>query len=452
MSMTANELQERLRSLPHPKGANIKKKTRIKAMGNKLYMPFLILNFAAIMFFSKVLGYESIIYIGLDRVIFLVMLVLITLKALAEKREIVLLADRTESLFFGYASYLAGATFVIFCFMPGSSWSTYMKEIFQLFFEYFFFFVVIKRVSSGLDIRKLYYVFAFIVSIEALLGVVENLLQVNIFYAFVQMLGLPYNHESLRTVFSWGFIRDGGLRSVGTFSQPMEFSGVLTINIPFLLYFMSTAKKRIAKVLLFISLVLSVWAIDVSQTRTAIMITAVIIILFALFSTRASKLVKLLLFLCIAIAPLFYNEAISVFTSTDDDSTATRLVNYTNGFHVFSKHYLFGVGYGGFDQADNFHLDNYFLYLLIETGVIGTAMFVIAIIFPIVRYWRRYIEVKVKNFSDYYLTMSLLFIAFAMLNFTFDAMGFISFGKVFLFLFALGFNHLRAMEGNKELQ
>lgn len=260
-------------------------------------------------------------------------------------------------------------------------------------FEYLVpFFIVITVLRNIGDIDNFINVILFTTFIICIIGVIEAFVQHNLFESFIP--AVEKNIEYLIQV-SGSKFREGGHRVQSTFNHPVLLGEYLSLIIPLILYrFFVMEKKRIIMVFLF---VLICFILIKTRARTGLAGLGIIVFFGTLLfnyrinvSKRYSKRLSYLLVpILIIIVPLAYYllQALVIGrTSTESGSTMIRIMILKQGIPLFLEAPFFGYGPGFGAITLNFTnnygqitLDNYYLLLLLDTGLPGLMSFLAVI-------------------------------------------------------------------------
>jgi O-antigen ligase len=198
----------------------------------------------------------------------------------------------------------------------------------------------------------------------------------------IQIPGLTTN-QSLNSVYG----RDGFNRAAGTATHPIEFGVVLTMILPLALHFAFTDRHR--------SLLMRWWpvaaitfAIPITVSRSAIIgVVVALAIVMPLWSKQRRRVAYVAIAAVIGIVfvaiPGMLGTLTHLFTGiSNDSSAASRTGSYDLAFEFIARAPFFGRGLGTWLPEYRI-LDNQYLGLLIEVGVVGTlavlGVFVISI-------------------------------------------------------------------------
>jgi O-antigen ligase len=240
---------------------------------------------------------------------------------------------------------------------------------------------------------------------------------------FIQIPGLT-PHTALLSVNN----RAGYNRVAGTATHPIEFGVVLSMILPLALH-LAFADKHRAWLVRWFPVIAIAFAIPISVSRSALVASAVA--LLVLIPTWPASRRR---FSYLAIAGLFAVVYVTIpgmlgalsrlFTGIGDDSSAaSRTDSYQIAWDFIVRSPLFGRGLLTFLPEYRI-LDNQYLGLLIEVGLVGTIAFLALLVTAIVA------AVKVRrsstdpNIRSIAISLTALLAAGACGFATFDAFGF----------------------------
>ncbi len=210
----------------------------------------------------------------------------------------------------------------------------------------------------------------FCVGLVALLGVVQ-LLTGQLWVDRLNIPGLtPYGTgaEVAR--------RSGLIRPSGTATHPIEFGMVLTMMLPLATVFALRAPKR--RWLFMVFLVAIAFAIFLSISRSAMICGLVAVVVLISSWPVAARLRAIAFMLAMSVlvylsVPGLLGTIGRLFTGvTDDSSVQSRTGSYDIAFDFIDRSPFLGRGFGTF-LPKYWILDNGYLGLLIEGGIIGLA-------------------------------------------------------------------------------
>jgi O-antigen ligase len=195
----------------------------------------------------------------------------------------------------------------------------------------------------------------------------------------IQIPGLSPNND-LNSVYA----RNGFARAAGTSTHPIEFGVVLTMILPIALHYAFTDTHRGRFSRWFPVAAIAV-AVPVTLSRSALIgVVVVFAVLMPSWTARrrhfaAAATGTLLLTVYLAV-PGLLGTMIRLFTGiSNDDSARSRTDSYTLAWHFISHSPVFGRGVSTFLPMYRI-LDNQYLGLVIETGIVGLVTFIILIV------------------------------------------------------------------------
>jgi len=201
--------------------------------------------------------------------------------------------------------------------------------------------------------------------------------------------------------------RSGEFRVPGLATNPLHLTFFICLCIPILVYYYKRTSVNFYKALLLIFGILSVIILYFTRSRSGLMIFVFAIgistLLTTIFKVKTRNNARILLFNGIivfaSIAFLMISSALFEFvsynltgeyTSLDDDKSAVaRLAQVDAVSELLSGSNLM-VGYGRsrnleseFDELEDSNMDNFFLRLSIESGIIGLLILIFLILFSL---------------------------------------------------------------------
>lgn len=189
---------------------------------------------------------------------------------------------------------------------------------------------------------------------------------------YIKIPGLRAN-SALVSVYS----RGGLTRPAGTALHPIEFGAVLTMALPFALHYAFTDRTR-SLVRRWYPVFALATAIPISISRSALV--SALVVLAALIPTWSRPVRRRAYVALVAISATLYvlvpgllGTLTGLFTSINGDSSAkSRTDSYSLAAQFIERRPLFGRGFSTFLPSYRI-LDNQYLGLLIETGIVGTG-------------------------------------------------------------------------------
>lgn len=212
-----------------------------------------------------------------------------------------------------------------------------------------------------------------VVGIAALLGVTQFMTGTS-FVDSISIPGLSPN-QTLTSVYD----RNGFARSAGTSIHPIEFGVLLTMTLPFALHYAVTDIRR-SPLLRWAPLIAIAIAIPVAVSRSALI--GVVVVLAIILPGWPAHRRRLTYAAVVAIVGVVYvavpgllGTLAGLFTGVGtDDSSLSRTDSYDLAFSFIERAPLLGRGFFTFLPEYRI-LDNQYLGLVIEMGIVGLASF-----------------------------------------------------------------------------
>ena len=182
---------------------------------------------------------------------------------------------------------------------------------------------------------------------------------------------------------SWTLAERSGLtRPSGTSAHPIEYGVLLTMVLPIAITFAMTSPTRRWVYRAFLCAI--AFAVFLSISRSAMLCAAVALLVLAASWSAAARLRAGVAMLAVAVlvyltVPGVLGTITRLFTGlTDDASIRSRTGSYELAGHFISKSPMLGRGFGTF-LPKYWILDNGYLGLLIESGIVGLGGLLILI-------------------------------------------------------------------------
>ena len=275
----------------------------------------------------------------------------------------------------------------------------------------------------------------FLVSCMALVSVL-GVVQYVTHTSYVDQLQIPglSTQQALSSVYD----RNGLARTAGTATHPIEFGVVLTMMLPIALHFglTDTHRSRFAR---WGPVIAICSALPMTMSRSAFLGLAVVLaILLPSWAAARRKVAYLAVVAGLGavylLLPGVLGTMLRLFTGiSGDDSARSRTDSYGLAFDFIAQHPLFGRGLSTFLPSYRI-LDNQYLGLLIEAGIIGLLAFLALLVTTLVV--ARQLSLRLSQPDDRSLARSLM-AAVASATFacaTFDAFGFPQVSGMLFFL------------------
>jgi len=244
--------------------------------------------------------------------------------------------------------------------------------------------------------------------------------------SFVDVLAIPglSPNNDLASIYN----RNGFARVAGTSTHPIEFGVTLTMVLPLALHyaFNDTRRTRLRRWWPVAAIAI---AVPVTMSRSAIIGVAVVLAVLLPTWDRATRrkayvaVVGLLLVVYLAV-PGLLGTMLRLFTGISGDNSAqSRTDSYSFAWQFVERAPVFGRGFSTFLPMYRI-LDNQYLGLLIETGVVGVLAFLLLLVTGI------RVAVKLRRATEDVAVRSLLRSLVACIGSaacsvaTFDAFGF----------------------------
>lgn len=289
------------------------------------------------------------------------------------------------------------------------------------------------------------------------LGIIERLTGYNLFRHLHEWVPLfEVNAPWIQSV-----VLRGGIRVTGSSEHPLAFGSLLTMIVPFALYFFFSSKQLAGRLWYAFCLATLITATLFTGSRTIVIalipalitplfqkprrILYLLVFIFALLFT-IHMLMPGLLGSIRAVVSLSYVEKTEF---SEKNPARGRIADYPYMLKYFQKKPLYGMGFGMFDPKRFFHVDNQYLLFLVETGIFGIFSLGWFFYRIIKEFWKFAKKVE-GEFRDLVLSILAACLVFLTASAFFDTFGFPQVPFIFFILTALGTSLLKLEYSNVE--
>ncbi len=211
-------------------------------------------------------------------------------------------------------------------------------------------------------------------------------------------------------------------RCFSFFTNPLEFGTFMTMLYPFALVHSVTAEKARYRRLYTLSAVICAMGVVMSFSRGPILAMVLSTVGMAIFLPKLRRVVMLAIVAALLTLALMWpiiGERI-IGRLKEVDNVTLRFKFWDVGFRMFSDHPMFGVGLAEYGQYQNDTIrthrigpfvesgdiekvgtvDNHFIQLAAETGIVGLAAYLFLLcvfFFTLYRVWRRHPITSIRN-------------------------------------------------------
>ena len=290
----------------------------------------------------------------------------------------------------------------------------YFPSPFSLFMFLFFGWIFISAFFSK-DISQTIWEILRTASFLALFFAVYNLVRKKKYVQFFLLVSLAILCtllvvKDMYYFFSWARPEEGRYFT-GSFFWHNQMAGFLVILIPLMVSLFLATRQLYYKFFLFLSILILIIGIVLTQSRGGWLSLLVVLMLFALIYLRRMKsaikpisILAVLFFIALLLLQPtgVIDKAKSIkeelFLETRSVSGNLRATVWKGAFNMISDNPVFGVGHGAFGEA--FHkyqqapwlyarnTHNHYLEYLAETGIVGFLLFILIILSAIFTVFR----------------------------------------------------------------
>jgi O-antigen ligase len=236
------------------------------------------------------------------------------------------------------------------------------------------------------------------------------------------------------------------MRIAGPSQHAIAFSVVLGMILPIAIYYARSASSTAERVLYGCAAGLIAVTMFLTGSRTAFVAFLVILaILWVRFPSVRRWTIPGLVVLAIvlhfaftgAIGTLLERLSPGYLLATETGNDAGRVADYPRIIGYFWQRPLLGLGFGSFDPFKYFWVDNEYLVMLVEVGLLGISAF-LGFFISAFRMLFRAGEALIQGIGGLAVSLSASVAVFAVTSFTYDSFGFPQPFNLFFILVALG--------------
>lgn len=305
-----------------------------------------------------------------------------------------------------------------------------------LFYSYYIFTVVfskypqegIRLAGAILIVIIFYFLIKYLLinisikNIEEMISTVGLISSVSsLVYYFLGLMAINFNFMG-NNIISYGVLIDRNApRLIGTFSDPNIFAFANSLFLFFYLFRLNSRKNALGLFFIVLTLILTL-------SRGAIIAVFIGLIISFLLSSKKSKIKTIFITPIIFIVfnklifQIFNIDIFSTlllrFNEVSTDAGSGRFTIWGNGLTLFSENPIFGIGIYNFRSysVTYFGIDHYmhntFLEVIVESGLIGTTLYLIFLITIILSLFK---IIKISSKINY-LFVTFLTMIFMMLS------------------------------------
>ena len=236
------------------------------------------------------------------------------------------------------------------------------------------FLLVCTELTSRAALDKTLRLLVTLVGIAAVLGVTQFITGIS-FVDSISIPGLSAN-QALTSIYG----RNGFVRPAGTSTHPIEFGVLLAMTLPLALHYAISDAGRRSRFVRWMPVAAIAIAIPISISRSALIgVVIVLVTVLPGWPVRRRRITYIAIVIVLGTVyvaiPGLLGTLLGLFTGIGtDDSALSRTNSFELAASFIERAPLLGRGFSTF-LTDYRILDNQYLGLLIETGIIGTILF-----------------------------------------------------------------------------
>lgn len=201
---------------------------------------------------------------------------------------------------------------------------------------------------------------------------IESLLAVAVYQGVIDLPAFTPHQEWATDPVSGDLYLNSRLQAVGIFGNPNDFSRILLVGMAICLYQITQPQAGLVRWVWVAPIVLFGNALALTQSRGAM--PALLAGLMAFYGTKYGRKAFIpIVFAVPVILALFSGRQTEMSTETGTAQDRIRL--WSEGFHLFLRAPLFGIGMNQFAEEVGLAAHNSFLHCFAELGLFGGTLF-----------------------------------------------------------------------------
>lgn len=321
---------------------------------------------------------------------------------------------------------------------------------------WFFFAVILLRSSGRID--DTVKIIPLILSISAIVGITEFYYNENIFHYLQKYFHLSSEITTyISDYLDPGRMRGTVYRSNATFDHSLDFAAAMVLALPLSMHCYFVSNGVLKRILFLLCSILLSFGLILTLSRGAYVAMVIALAIYigvsknirALFMILAVGLLSTVLFFSVrGISSSFFDVVLLKGGLTSEGSIQSRIQDYVPLMDIVKENTLLGIGPGMLQSGrylsqhpelpDTFEsLDNHYLVILGETGVLGLAVF-LALLLKIYRGVNSETRGLLQEKQSLRAAILASCIAYFFLTAVFETLAFEGSAKIFWIIVALG--------------
>jgi len=296
-------------------------------------------------------------------------------------------------------------------------------------------------------------VFRFSVSVAAAISLfcmLEFLTEFNVFRHLHEVL--PFLSPSPYKIGSVMY-RGGYIRATGPADHPIAMGVILAMFLPLALHYFEFAKERPEKIKYGFYLGAIALATLMTISRTPIVAAVAMLGVYFLYNpSRAMKMGVVLVIVAFVVHMVFPGVlgglrtyfSLSFLEQNEIANPYGRVADHPRMISLFLERPLYGRGYGWWDNKAMFYVDNQYLKVLVELGVLG-ALSISWLFYTITREMRQVSVKAASEEKDLIVSILASCVAYIVTLITYDSFGYAQVTYLFFIIAAMGVNLARSL-------
>ncbi|MBI4733417.1 MAG: O-antigen ligase family protein, partial [Rubrobacteridae bacterium] len=292
------------------------------------------------------------------------------------------------------------------------------------------FFFVMSAVTKRPHIDKVFLFVLFIAFIVSTFTIVEFVTEFN---ASPTKLGIVY-------------FRSGHVRTFGSADHPIALGVMLSLFLPLALHYFQFAKRPNERIKYGLYMTTILLAMITTISRTPLIAVAAMLIVYAFYRPRQAVVFAMALAVVIFSVHMVFPGVIGGLTTYfspaylnkhEVNNPFGRLADQPKMIAMFFEQPLYGRGYGCWDNKSMFFVDNQYLKVMVELGIIGVLGLMVMFFGWIREVWSAAAKADAED-KDLLVAVLAACVAYIVTLATYDSFGYAQVTYLFFVLAGLG--------------
>lgn len=331
-----------------------------------------------------------------------------------------------------------------------------LKRLFYIIAVALLFFFVVTTIKSKEQIDSVLRFTMSVAVVVSLFCMLEFLTEFNVFRHLHK--AIPFLSPSPEKIGN-AMYRGGYIRATGPADHPIAMGVILAMFLPLALHYFEFAKNRPEKIKYGLYLGAIALATLMTISRTPIVAAVAMLGVYFLYNPhRAIKMGVVLVIVAFVVHMVFPGVlgglrtffSLSFLEKNEIANPYGRVADHPRMISLFLDRPLYGRGYGWWDNKAMFYVDNQYLKVLVELGVLGAAS-ISWLFYTITREMWQIPAKATSEDKDLMISVLASCVAYIITLITYDSFGYAQVTYLFFIIAAMGVSlarYLRNIAGN----